>query len=133
MDYKAFKNELQNYYKYLKNVDKIKEEINQIWYDMSGVKAIRYDKQLITHNPELSNMIKHEYMSRIEEKEIELDHVLSSIKYIELKLSKMNPEDKQVCIDIISKGISSEKVANEKGYSKSGMWKRIKRELERVL
>lgn len=133
MDYKTFKNELENYYKYLKSVEKIKEEIENIIYEMTGVKGIRYDKEPTSFNPQLSNERILDLIDKKEEKEIELDYTIASIRYIERKLSKLDKEDKEICLKIISEGISAEKVRREVGYSKSGIWKRIKRELTGIL
>ena len=133
MEYTAFKNELENYYHNLKNIDRLKEDIELIVYEMSGVKGIRYDKQPMAYNPELSEEKRSELSEKLEEKELELENAIASIKYVEKKLSKLSDEDREICLRIISEGASSEKVAFEKGYSRGGMWKRIKRELSKIL
>ena len=133
MDYKAFKNELQNYYKHLRNRDKVREQIELVLYEMTGVKAIRYDKQPTSFSPELSIERRDELSRRLEEKEIELNYIEASIKYIEMKLKKLSDEDKAICLKVISEGVSADKVRREVGYSKSGIWKRIRRELEGIL
>ena len=133
MDYKGFKNELQNYYKHLENIDRINEDIDKILYEMTGVKGVRYDKAPSMYNPELASERRYELSEMLEEKEIELDYTVAAVKYIEMKISKLSKEDKQICIDIISKGISAEKIAKENGYSRSGIWARIKRELSGIL
>ena len=133
MDYKGFKNELSNYYRHLKNVERIREEIKDIWYQMSGVKGVRYDKEPSGFNPNLSEEKREYYSQLLDEKNIELDYTLASIRYIEMNLRKLSEEDKDICLKVVAEGISYEKVAMEKGYSKGGMWKRIKRELERIL
>lgn len=133
MDYKAFKNELQNYYKHVRNRDKVVEQIENIIYEMTGVKAIRYDKERSSFNPSLASERREELSARLEEKEIELNYIEASIKFIEMKLKKLSDEDKEICLKIISEGVSAEKVRRKVGYSKSGIWKRIKRELEGIL
>ena len=133
MDYKAFKNELESYYKHLRNVDQLREDIELILYEMTGVKGVRYDKEPTTYNPQLSNERKLELIEEKEEKEIELEYTMASIRLIERKLAKLSDEDKQICLKIISEGVSAEKVRKQVGYSKSGIWKRIKRELQGLL
>lgn len=133
MDYKSFKNELENYYKHLRSVDDLKEQIELILYEMTGVKGVRYDKEPTSHNPQLSSERKLELIEKKEEKEIELEYTIASIRLIERKLAKLSDEDKQICLRIISEGVSAEKVRQEVGYSKSGIWKRIKRELQGIL
>ena len=133
MNYNAFKNELRNYYSYLKSVDEIREEIELIHYEMTGVKGIRYDREPSSFNPELSEEKKLELIEEKEEKELELRFTLNAINLIEKKISKLSPGDKDACLKIIAEGISYEDVSRSKGYSKGGMWKRIRRELTKIL
>ena len=133
MDYKSFKNELENYYKHLKNIDRIQEEIDLILYEMEGVKAVRYDKQPSSYNASLNARIMLEMSEKLEEKEIELNYAKASVKYIEMMLKKMPEEDRAICLKVISEGVSAEQIARQKGYSRGGMWKRIKREVTKIL
>lgn len=133
MDYKTLKNELENYYKNLNDIDRIKEEIELILYEMTGVKGIRYDKEPSSFNPQLAAEKRLELIEKKEDKEIELRYLIASTKFIESKLKKLTEEDKNICLRIIAKGISAEKVRHEVGYSKSGLWKRIKRELTGII
>ena len=133
MDYKTFKNELENYYSYKKEISKLKEEIENIIYEMSGVKAINYQKIPMNANPELAHERLLELIEKKEQKEKEIERLSLNIKAVENTLSKMSANDKQMCIDLIAKKGNVYKVGYEYGYSKSGMWSRIKREIEHIL
>ena len=133
MDYRSFKNELENYESYLIAKDKIEEEIEELLYVMSGVRGIRYDKEPGSFNPELSEEKRLDLIEKKAEMEIERDFIIHAIKLIELKLSKLSEEDKEICMRIIAEGESSEAVSRENGYTRGGMWKRIKREVSKIL
>ena len=133
VDYRSFKNELENYESYLIAKEQIEQEIEQIIYVMSGVRGIRYDKEPGSFNPELSEEKRLDLIEKKSEKEIELAFIVHAIKLIELKLSKLSKEDKEICMRIIAEGESSEAVSRQNGYTRGGMWKRIKREISRIL
>ena len=133
MDYKGFKNELNNYYRHLRNVDRIKEEIDDIVYEMTGVKGIRYDKERSSFNPALSEERRDYLSKKLEEKEIELNYTLAAIRFIEMNLKKLNKDDREMCLKVVADEVSAELVAVEKGYSRSGVWARIRREISKIL
>ena len=133
MDYKGFKNELNNYYRHLRNVDRIKEEIDDIVYEMTGVKGVRYDKERSSFNPTLSEERRDYLSKKLEEKEIELNYTLAAIRFIEMNLKKLNKDDREMCLKVVADEVSAELVAVEKGYSRSGVWARIRREISKIL
>ena len=133
MKYEEFKRELENYHRNIENIEKLKEELDEIDYEMSGVKGVRYDKERASFNPELARKWFYYLSEKRSEKELELEYLIASSRMVENKLRKLPEEDKDICMKIIAEGISAEKVRIEKGYSRSGIWKRIKRELTKIL
>lgn len=129
----TFKKILGNYRNYLIDINTIKEEIDCLWYELSGVKAINYNKQPSSFNPSLSAMKKLELLDKLEDKQLELEVTQKSIILIERKLSKLSKEDKEVCVRILCDKESNEKVGMEKGYSHNAMWKKVRKALEKVL
>ena len=133
MDYRTFKNELENYYSYIKEIDELKEEIDNIIYEMSGVKAVNYQKIPMNANPELSHERLLELIEKKEEKEKEIERLNLNVKAIENALSKMDARDKKMCIDLIAKKGNAYKLGDEYGYTRSGVWARVRREIEHIL
>lgn len=133
MDYKTFRNILQDYYKYQRNVENIKEQLKDLLYEMTGVKGVQPDKVPVTYNPSLSAERQLELIEKKAELETELEYTILAIKVIEKKLSKLDQRDKDMCLDIIARNISYESYGNQIGYTPSGLWRKVKRDLERVL
>ena len=133
MNYDTFKNLLKNYYDYLKNVDRLKEEIQKVFYIMTGVSGIDYDKVSVSYNPTLSEQRKLELIEKKAELELELEYTILAIKLIEMKLTKLPDAEKVACLQVIAKKASYESYGNKMGYTSSGLWRKMKKDLERVL
>lgn len=133
IDVNSFKNILENYGKYLKEVKTTRQELKDIFYLMTGVSGVRYDKLPSSYNPELSEERKLELIDKYNEKKLELCFLLVSIKFIRTKLSKLSEEDKKACLEIIVEGVTNEKAGKKRGYSHSGMWSKVNRSLEKIL
>lgn len=129
----TFENMLKNYYDYKICTRKLKDDIDCIWYELSGVKAIRYDKQPTTFNSNLNEIRKLDLLDELESKQIELEMINTQISFIERKLEMMNEDDKKLVLKIICDKESYEKVGREVGYSHNGMWKKLKRDIESIL
>lgn len=132
MTYKQIKNELQNYRQYLKDIENLKEQIKNVWYEMTGVKGVSFDRIPTSHNPVASELHRLDLMDKKDELMLEYEHAVISVKLIELKLMKLSEEDKRACLRIMSDGESYEKVGNDMGYTSTGLWRKLKRELEKV-
>ena len=100
---------------------------------MTGVSSIDFSKERISANPHLSEQIRLDLIEKKAELENELELSLLAIKFIEQKLSKLSAEDKQVCLEIIARGMTYESVAADKGYTTSGLWRKVERELKNIL
>ena len=133
MDYQSFKNELENYYTYKKDVMIIDEDIDNLLYEMTGVKGVRYDKTPISANPSLAHERLLEMIEKLHWKEKEKRRLELNIQYIEDKLSMLSDEDKKICLDLIAKKGNSILISSDHGYSKSGVWARVKREIKKIL
>ena len=132
MNYATFKNELRNLYSYERELKKINASIDDLFHVMSGVKGIDYSKTPGTPNPEAiaENML--EMIEQMEELEKEKQRLTLNISHIYTALSKMNDSDRDIVMQIVVKKANAEHVAMVKGYSKSGIWARIKREIEKL-
>ena len=133
MSYKSFKNELENYEEYCQNAKDLKEEIDDIFYEMTGVRGISYDKQPASYNPSLSEERRLELIDLYNQKLDDLRHFMSTIRYVDRRLRGLSADDKQIVLDVASGKITYEEAGNRYGYSKGRMWKKVKRILEEIL
>lgn len=133
MTTESFKKLLSSYYEYQKNISKIKDELEDLLYQMTNVKAIRYDKAPSSFNPGLNEEIRLDLIEKKEEMETELEYTILAIRLIEMKLKKLSPEDKQICLEILNRKVTYEQAAIEKGYSKNALWSQVKKKIEGIL
>ena len=99
---------------------------------MTGVKAIRYDKQPLSFNPELSADMRDKLSRMLEEKESEKDHTLMKIQDIDRNLAKLPDDIKIICTMLFVDNMSFTKVGRIVGYSNNGLWHKIRKEIEKI-
>lgn len=133
MKVEAFKDLLKHYYDYQRSAIQIEKELDDLLYEMTGVKGIRYDRVPSSFNPELSEESRLEYIEKKAEKEAELDFTYAALKIIEMKLSKLSEEDKEICLNVLNRKVTYEEAGKKRGYSKHGMWVKVKREIEKIM
>ena len=132
MNYAIFKNELRNLYAYERELTKLNDHIADLSYVMTGVKGINYSKIPASANPEISEEKRLELIDELEELENERKRLNLTVKHIYRTLGRLNESDREIVIQIVAKKYNAEMVANQVGYSKSGIWARIKREIEKL-
>lgn len=132
MTYTTLKNELRNYKQYLKDIDRLREALENLLYEMTGVKGVSFDRISTSYNPQLTEEKRLELIDKKEELMIEYQHAMISVKLIEMKLLKLSDEDRKACLRIMADGESYEKVGTDMGYTSTGMWRKLKRELEKI-
>lgn len=132
----AYKNELKNYKYYQERTKELMLDLDDLWYELSGVKGIRYDKEMSnSYNESLSEQRRLDLLDQIARKESELDRIGKQVDYVN-KIQQMLPQEiGKACIDIYVNGMSFEKVAvdNNLYCAPSTLYYQINRELERVL
>ena len=132
MDYKTFKNEISNLKAYYKSKKEIEDEIEKLWYDLTGVKGIRFDIEHASFNPSLIEETRLELLDKIEQKEKELDYTLLVIKHHEAKLKALPDEIKGYVKQIFIEGKTFEEVAKNSGYTHTAIHYRVKKAVEEL-
>lgn len=132
MDYRVFKNEISNLPSYYKSAEKLKDDLDVLWHELSGLKAIRYDKQPASFNPEMSESYRLELMDRIEKKQRELDFTYLAIERCESELNRLPSDIKEMVEQIFILGKTFAEVGKSIGYSDNGLHYKIKKEIEKI-
>ena len=132
MDYQTFKNEMLNYRAYKRSIDELNEKIEILWYEMTGVKGISYDKQPTSYNPIIAEEVRSKYSEQIEELNLALDHTLIKIQDIEKHLGMLPVQTQTICKLLFMERLSYRTVGMTYGYTDQGLRKRIIREVEKL-
>lgn len=132
MDYEIFKNETKNYLKYKKRLIEVKEEIDDIFYKYTGVKGVRYDKIHTSYNEDLAIEVWDRMQRELKAPEREQKHLEDMISHIEENLNKLSPSMQRIVVLVFCKGYTFERLGEKMGYSGHGLWKKVKREIERI-
>lgn len=132
MNYSVFKNELRNLFAYERSLLMLVGEIEELVYEMTGVKGINYSKIPASTNTEITEERRLEMIEQLNELETEKKRLELNIRHIYGTLSMLNEKDRKAMVDLVAKRIRAEEVAFNNGYSKSGIWKRIRKEIEKL-
>lgn len=108
----VFINELRNYTSYISLSNKLGEKIDELWYEMSGVKGVRYDKQRGNFNPS-SAFSKYDIFSkRLEVASKQKEEVDNRIADINDVLSKITDKNmKEAIIDVYCNNLTLRNVS----------------------
>ena len=132
MNYEVFKNELKNLKAYLESKNELETELEVLWYDLTGVKGVRFDVEHVSYNPQLAEQLKLELIDKIEHKEKELDFTCLAIERNETHLKALPSDIRLCCKQIFIQGKTFAEVGRNVGYSANGIYQRIKREVEKI-
>ena len=126
------KAEIRSYRQYQKYAIKIGEKLDEIWYEATGVKGIRYDKAHFNVDPSISHEKKLQLFELKDWYVRELDRVSKQIEYVDNILAMMDDEDRELVEYTLIDGHSYRQAEMKFYLSRSGISKRIDRIIEDV-
>lgn len=128
---KIFKNELKNYTLYKKRVKSLDELIN-ICYDMlSGVKAIRYDKEP-THTPPNKDR-EYEIREEISHHERNKARTQAKLDDIDKILNLIETDTRELIIDVYANNIPMEEFAKVRYISSVGLLYQVNKAIKEAI
>lgn len=130
----AFKNLLKNYkfYKYIE-LPNVKSNIQRIEYDMTGVKAIRYDKSPTIPNPELTAQRRHELSEQLDHELAKKELMEIIIQFCDDVLERLGPTMSEPLMKICCDGKTYKQVAEELHMADATLFEKIFNALQKVL
>lgn len=126
-----FKNELRNYAFYKRRIKSLSDMVEMLFHELSGVKAIQYDKEPI-HTPP-NEEIKYRIMEEIEHHERNKARAQSKLDDIDKILNHIETPLYEAIIDVYANKIKMYKVANKLGYSKNGLAYQMNKAIKKAL
>ena len=119
------KQEIHNYKSYLQYKRRLEERLEDLWYELTGVKGIRYDSVHVNYNPSLSEERRLSLLDKVDYVEGEMQRIDLQIRFVEAVLERLNEEDRKL-IDFVLIDNHTQKEASAKWYlTESAISKRI--------
>lgn len=110
---KLFKKELESYNFYRQLAIEYSEELEQLYYQLGGLKGVNFEQKSNTTNQEVINRNKWHIREKIEVLENKLFKVSGRIQEIDEKLNKIPEDIRQPLVDIYAYGQTYVKVAKK--------------------
>lgn len=129
----AFKNELANYTIYSSMLRKHREKLDELYYELEGVKGIRYDKAPSMPNKHLIMERLHYLSGEIEKTENEIERLCICLEHMENVLANMEHEIRRAIVDVYINGKAIIDICNEYNYSATGLHYQMNKCIQKAL
>lgn len=131
-DIVAFKYELRNRNYYRAQIVKKEEEASDLWYLLSGVKAVRTDQVRITPNSHDIAEHRNRLTSMISKLENDIKFLEQKLRYIDSVLNQIPEETRTMMIDIYCDGATYDDEAIKTHWSRSAIQYHINKVLKAI-
>ena len=132
MTVKEVKKELSMYRILNDDINDIEEKIDRLYYDLGGVKALRYDIQ--KGNGAIDNKKWYKLAPKIERLEQELTRLTLQVEHIEMILNAIEDNKlKEAIVDVCIDGKGLRAIANRFNCSHMTLKYMIDEELSRII
>lgn len=136
MKYNLFIYQMRLLKSYKEREKELEEEIDNIFYDFTGVKGVAYDRPRYSYNNTLAMENLHKMMNKLEKPQKELDYTINSIQQLEPivneNINRLSSEMQDIVKCLYWDNNTLEHTGELYGYSVSALWKKIKREIEKI-
>lgn len=133
MTSKEFKDEYIRYYYSNKLFNSIKEDIDNLYYELTGVKGYDYSKIPTSFNASISEQKRLDIIEFINIKKAELEALKSSCEHMSLLLPKFTKQEINILNRVLIYKESYESIGYEFGYSASSMWRYVESFIDNVI
>lgn len=133
MTSKEFKAEYVKYYKSEKKLEKLQQDIDNVYYQLSGVKGIDYSKQHFAFNKDLSQEERHRLIELVSIMLADLKRIKANCELMAMLIPKFTQEEINILNRILIDGESYDRVGFDYGYSASTMWRYVESFIEAVI
>lgn len=136
MKYNLFIYQMRLLKSYKEREKELEEEIDNIFYDFTGVKGVAYDRPRYSYNNTLAMENLHKMMNKLEKPQKELDYTINSIQQLEPivneNINRLSSEMQDIVKCLYWDNNTLEHTGELYGYSVSALWKKIKREIDKI-
>ena len=129
----AFKNELANYTIYSSMLRKHREKLDELYYELEGVKGIRYDKAPSMPNKHLIMERLHYLSGEIEKTENEIERLCICLEHMENVLANMEHEIRRAIVEVYINKKRLIDVCVEHNYSDAGLHYQMNKTIQKWL
>lgn len=127
------RNELKNYTKYLRYKVQLEDQIENLWYELGGVKGVRYDKLPSIPNPSAISKKKLALIDKLDHYQSELTRVNLQIRYLDAVLDRLPVEDSKLVRYVLIEGHTLIEAGEQLSLTNTAVSKRIDTALKKAV
>lgn len=133
MDFETITHDLISYKRNMKRLLTAQDELEALFYDLTGVKGVGYDQQGGSTNTLQKALNWHTMDEKYNAKLNEVIRYQTALRNVETIKKKLPKELWEMLSDKFIKGMTYTEVGLKYGYSRSGVWYMMRQETERYL
>jgi len=133
MDYDTLVYDLKRYEENKKKLTDLKNKREQLFYIMTGVSGVQYDKQPGSTNPSQAELYKLQLIEEYNNLGIEIVRYEIAIQIVD-QARKRIPANLWIMLkEKYIQGMTFDQIGKKYGYSGHGFWKYMRREVSKYL
>lgn len=133
MDFKSFSEDLRDYEENKKRLLSIKSELENLFYEMTGVKGISYSKAPSSHNESIAEQVRLKLIEDYNNLLADYNYYSQCIDNVERAKTKMPKYLWFMCVMKFQQGKTYEEVGQAFGFSGHGAMVHMKTRIGRII
>ena len=128
----AFKNRIRNYSFHIEQIEQINEEINVVFYDLTGVKGASYDYQAPCTNQAIKNEHRTDLLEKLEELKEKKKAHQEELDKLNAMLNQLNKTDRELVKKKLINNFTYDELSNQSYMARTTIQYRIDKAIKDI-
>lgn len=128
----AFKNRIRNYNFHIEQIEQINEEINVVFYDLTGVKGVSYDYHAPCTNQAIKNEHKTDLLEKLEELKEKKKAHQEELDKLNAMLNQLNNTDRELVKKKLINNFTYDELSNQSYMARTTIQYRIDKAIKDI-
>lgn len=128
----AFKNRIKNYNFHIEQIERINEDINIVFYNLTGVKGASYDYHVPCTNQAVKNERRTDLMERLEELKEKKKAHQEELKKLNAMLNQLDPTTREFTKKKYINNYTYDELSNQSYMARNTIKYRIDKAISKI-
>lgn len=128
----AFKNRIRNYSFHIEQIEQINEEINVVFYDLTGVKGASYDYHVPCTNQAIKNEHRTDLLEKLEELKEKKKAHQEELDKLNAMLNQLNKTDRELVKKKLINNFTYDELSNQSYMARTTIQYRIDKAIKDI-
>ena len=128
----AFKNRIRNYNFHIEQIEQINEEMNVVFYDLTGVKGASYDYHAPCTNQAIKNEHRTDLLEKLEELKEKKKAHQEELDKLNAMLNQLNKTDRELVKKKLINNFTYDELSNQSYMARTAIQYRIDKAIKDI-